>query len=785
MATKSNSVKPVPSTRSVTEMWLIGQVQTELPGNVLPTTGDVLKYFFYYHHVLKKSVPESAKCASHILINIWNRARILTSHQPYVIAKLKEVVDEYNLIKKNRGRNSVTQHSREQHFIEKQKQLFDIACNNAESLIKIDEDKTFLEDQRTSRRMHMSGEDKKLSQKEARAVQRRQIEEEQKKREEERKRENVLSVLRNQHSDDSDNEDQEEDVGDDDDYEVEIPLYHKKQLMEANERPQSSESTKPTFLQEVLSSPDVSSVIDRVNLSDRKFTLIAAAIAKASGQDLDSSALSRSTVRRKRTQHRLTIDSCIREEFQSLQKPPLLVHWDGKLMKDSTNVEDLRSNVDRLAVIVTGHNVDKILGIVKIPSGTGQAQAKATFQLLSLWNVANDIVGMCFDTTAANTGSMSGACVLLEKLAQRNFLYFACRHHMHEIIIGEVFSTLFGPSRGPNIALFERFSKFWPSIEQMNYKPLDDTRLDSPMLQQLKEEVGLFLTQFLSAENSYVPREDYREMIELCLLLLGCPLPTDKQYHFHVPGAYHMARWMAKVIYCMKIYLFRDEFKLTVSEIKSLTEFCLFVTHVYVKAWITCPVASDAPLNDLQLLKRIRQYEEINTTVSQAAMKKLKNHLWYLGSEMVALSLFSSKISNEEKRLITETMVHCGGDWTVRGIRYPAAKCGELESKQLHELITSSSTAAMSSLGLDVGILAANVPETWNDIPSFQHTATVVNSIKVVNDVAERSVALMSSFNQSITKKEAEMQKLIQVVEDNRQRIPDFSKSTLKAYKLR
>lgn len=54
--------------------------------------------------------------------------------------------------------------------------------------------------------------------------------------------------------------------------------------------------------------------------------------------------------------------------------------------------------------------------------------------------------------------------------------------------------------------------------------------------------------------------------------------------------------------------------------------------------------------------------------------------------------------------------------------------------------------------------------------------------MKVVNDVAERSVALMSTFNQSITRTEAEMQKLIQIVEDNRKRIPDSRKSTLVTY---
>jgi len=61
-----------------------------------------------------------------------------------------------------------------------------------------------------------------------------------------------------------------------------------------------------------------------------------------------------------------------------------------------------------------------------------------------------------------------------------------------------------------------------------------------------------------------------------------------------------------------------------------------------------------------------------------------------------------------------------------------------------HELITWSSTAAMNLLGLDSNVLAANDPLNWNDIPSFQQAAALVKSLKVVNDAAERSVALPS-----------------------------------------
>jgi len=62
-------------------------------------------------------------------------------------------------------------------------------------------------------------------------------------------------------------------------------------------------------------------------------------------------------------------------------------------MKDSTNLEGQQSSIDRLAVVVSGEDIEKILGIIKISSGTGQSQAKATFQLLNLWDISGDSVG--------------------------------------------------------------------------------------------------------------------------------------------------------------------------------------------------------------------------------------------------------------------------------------------------------------------------------------------------------------------------------------------------------
>ena len=53
-------------------------------------------------------------------------------------------------------------------------------------------------------------------------------------------------------------------------------------------------------------------------------------------------------------------------------------------------------------------------------------------------------------------------------------------------------------------------------------------------------------------------RDDYHEFTELSLLYLGA---GDKEVTFQRPGALHIARWMAKLIYMLKIALFETQIK--------------------------------------------------------------------------------------------------------------------------------------------------------------------------------------------------------------------------------
>jgi hypothetical protein len=65
---------------------------------------------------------------------------------------------------------------------------------------------------------------------------------------------------------------------------------------------------------------------------------------------------------------------------------------------------------------------------------TGQAQADAMLTCLDKRNLRPKVTGLCFDTTASNTGHHSSARVLIELALGRNLLHLASRNHMMEVI---------------------------------------------------------------------------------------------------------------------------------------------------------------------------------------------------------------------------------------------------------------------------------------------------------------------------------------------------------------
>ena len=112
---------------------------------------------------------------------------------------------------------------------------------------------------------------------------------------------------------------------------------------------------------------------------------VLAAAAQSLGHSPTDIALNEESIQQARRKHRETVSNEIIASFAS--SIPLTIHWDGKMLPSLTSKE----TVNRLAVIVLGVGVMKLLGAPRLPSGTGEAEASAFFTLIQDWNLTDRI----------------------------------------------------------------------------------------------------------------------------------------------------------------------------------------------------------------------------------------------------------------------------------------------------------------------------------------------------------------------------------------------------------
>jgi hypothetical protein len=105
-----------------------------------------------------------------------------------------------------------------------------------------------------------------------------------------------------------------------------------------------------------------------------------------------------------------------------------------------------------------------------------------------------------------------------------------------------------------------------------------------------------------------------------------------------------------------------------------------------------------------------------------------------------------------------------------------------LEKKTLQQLIDSTSISTLKLLKFDTEFLLHSNPKLWNNSKINLEMKEVVDHIRVVNDSAERAIALATTYNDKLTKDESEKQQVIQVAADNRKRLPNADKKTIASY---
>ena len=235
---------------------------------------------------------------------------------------------------------------------------------------------------------------------------------------------------------------------------------------------------------------------------------------------------------------------------------------------------------------------------------------------------------------------------------------------------------------------------------------------------------------------------------------------------------------MAAIIYTIKIALFAHQLNDVFEKwfLDMVKELAIFLVLFYVKYWLCCTSAPDAPILDLNLLQ---QLEKAHSSIKdaqfqryiEASMKKLKQHLWYLSERLVPLSFFSIRVDNCTKSQMAKEMLVYDGTTAGSTMDMPITDQGvKFSSMKLKNFIGSDSWTFFKLIGVEPMFL--NIPVSkWSNDNSYLQIESFTKSISVVNDSAERALGMMTEFHVNrITQSEEQRQHLLQVVKEMRLR---------------
>lgn len=580
----------------------------------LPRVIDVVRYFFHFKNL---NDSERFGVTAREIQKIYQRAEIPTIQLESIRSKVKKTVAQVKSIVETRKSNRQSQIEKEFALFEKLLCLFEVAQNETSlSMARVD----FLAEQRTTRRLLLTSLPVTIhfdQQASTSGVQ-----------------EHLLAV------------DCTDSFGSGSTFNLQRKMSQSSSSisedgLDFDQSPDFLPSCADKKLKKIQLSDSDKNDLSKCGGSYRVIEKVLAIGIKSAGGNPNEYAISKSALCSQLSSVRSSNKREILQQIASNNELAIL-HFDGKKYPKINQKHIGKDN--RMVAVCHTPTKDIPLGL-PILDGTGaESYANQLYELCEQNNMLSRIAGVNCDTTVTNTGIWAGACALFQDQIGMDVLNIMCRHHIFEVLLFSAFTTAFGTVGAPTITQFEDLKQNWSYIKRTNfsYQPYDPLDLESIYLQPLYVKAKEAL---LNHSKSKQIRDDYAELTDLCLKFFG--VRTKKS--FMVPGAVSKSRWMAKAIYAIKMYLFRELLKLDEEFERQLLEFSLFVTLIYCKHWNRCTNAIDVPANDLELIKELQEYSNYNELIANKVLESFENHLWYLEQELVIMSLFSDKVSVEDK----------------------------------------------------------------------------------------------------------------------------------------
>ena len=408
------------------------------------------------------------------------------------------------------------------------------------------------------------------------------------------------------------------------------------------------------------------------------------------------------------------------------------------------------------------------------PSSTGEVQAEVILKTVEQWELEASVVAFVFDTTGSNSGVDKGACVRVQKKMGRKILFLACRHHLHELLAKNTWYKIFPKDDSPHCKLFMDLKREWEDLDTSSEAEIQI--LDLPISE--REALIVFFQEIYTNGDKVLLRHDYKELVEICLKLLGAELPAEKVFSWKKVGAVHKARFMAWSLCSLKAFAFSSNMDFSEETKENLRRITLFQITIYIPHFLMSSIGSDAAFNDLSLHKKLQKFQDIDEVIGGEALKTLERHLWYLSDLTIPMALFSEKVDPDIKARLAARIL------AMKNNKKKAQKLGKPKfpkigrTTELYDLVTEDSWEFFSIIKVDDNWLEQPVG-SWEDSEDYRTARNFVHNVKTTNDLAERAIKTATDYSQILTKDEETRRRIIQGVEDHRRTYPDFRKSIL------
>ena len=539
--------------------------------------------------------------------------------------------------------------------------------------------------------------------------------------------------------------------------------------------PISRKGRKPKKLDKIMLelptkdlSKELAVLCARLRLSHRAATSVYAKVILCGGGDLKDFVLSKSSMERHRIAAEKEVEQKLNLDFTKISQERSygILHWDGKQIKFTSG--DVEEHLIICFQHVGSDTQPKFIAAPHTSNGTGAAQCEAVIRYVDECGVEDQIIGHVWDTTASNTGAHNGAAKLLDSALGTAKLWLACRRHASERHVVHANEAVVGSTKSPEEKLFklfkENFHKIDPTVVQVYRWEGDEVSPTGPykFTTERAKDVKEWAEQ--CCLNGSFPREDYRELLELLCHVLGGTIrrrstvkkdepPRIVSFHMEQPGAFHHARFMAKAIYYIKMFMVLPQLTekdlVTLQQAEQVNRMSLFVILQYGQYFLQTALTTAAPRIDLEFWRNTKKYSTIDPVISDSVDQSVQRQMFYLTEELVVLALCDDNTTHTEKDEIVRCMLQCDRPQQFQP-KKPDFKVDKLKNKshdtpKLSDFVGSRSWLIFDLLDVNVQWMQ-HTSQQWSNEPEFQRFHQITNKIICVNDVAERNVKNVTDY---------------------------------------